>query len=348
MADLLTTTRQEIEQRLQELRPLVAEAERLERALSALSAADEEVDADAVAPRPVPRAAQGAPTRPGRPVAPSDGAARRRGAPRGRRGGATRANEFLEIIREGSGTSIGEAAARMGTSPNYLYRLAATLQEEGLIEKRGRSFVATGAARGAGAQVESDPASAWESSSAVALPGEVHPEEVGPDVEPAGGPEPAAETSPYGSLDAPPGPTAAIDAVPPAPPGTGFDGDGLEDRQVDAGSDPAMSIPESVADVEPDLGPDAGGEVEQGLGPEAGADVEPDLGLDAGGDVEQGLEPYAGADRGQNLDAEIGADGGQDLRPDEAGAQRESADPGGGDEVDRPPTSPPRRPSFDF
>lgn len=305
MADLLTTTRQEIEQRLQELRPLVAEAERLERALSALSAADEEVDTGDAATH----SAQSAPARRERSPAPSEGTARRRGAPRGRRGGPTRANEFLEIIREGSGSSIGEAAARMGTSPNYLYRLAATLQEEGLIEKRGRSFVAAGAARGAGAQVESDPASAWESSSAVAMPAETHPEEVGPGVAPAGGPGAAAETSPYGSLDAAPGPTAAIDAVPPAPPGTGFDGDGLVDTQVAADDDPGMSIPESGDDAEPDLEPEA-----------------------------------RSAQEGEPL-----ADGYPGERPHEvADAEPQPADPGGGEDPGLPGTSPPQRPSFDF
>lgn len=328
MADLLTTTRQEIEQRLQELRPLVAEAERLERALAALSAAGEPVRADEAAPRPAPRPAQSAPPRRARQPAPSDGTPRRRGAPPGRRGGATRANQFLEIIREGSGTSIGEAAARMGTSPNYLYRLAATLQEEGLIQKRGRSFVAVGAARDPGAQVEPDPTSAWESSSAVAIPGEVHREEVAQGAPPAGVAPAVSGTGPppYES----PGTAVAIDAASDAGPAGGA----FEEAPVDVGDDPAMPIPEAGAAAERDFEPEAGSEAE----PDAGSAFEPDFESEAGAESQPGpgLEPGAGAD----------------FEPDELAElpwpTTPTADPGGGEDTQPPASGPAGRPGFDF
>ena len=133
MADLLSTTRSELEERLRELRPLVAEAARLERALGALSGLD---SGGAVAP-----AARRRP----RDTSPEPGG-RRRGAPRGRRAGATRANQFLEIVRQSPGISIAGAAEQMGTAPNYLYRIANGLQQEGVLERRGRGFaVAAGA-----------------------------------------------------------------------------------------------------------------------------------------------------------------------------------------------------------
>ena len=43
-------------------------------------------------------------------------------------------------MREG-GTSISAAARELGIGPNYLYRIANTLQSEGTIRKDGREYV---------------------------------------------------------------------------------------------------------------------------------------------------------------------------------------------------------------
>jgi hypothetical protein len=121
--DLVAATRTQIESRLEELRPLVAEVARLERALAALETIE----------RPsTPRA----PTRPGR--------RRRRGRPPGRRSSGTRADQFLALVLDRPGITIAEAAKATGAAPTYLYRIAATLEREGTVRRERRGFVAPG------------------------------------------------------------------------------------------------------------------------------------------------------------------------------------------------------------
>jgi predicted Rossmann fold nucleotide-binding protein DprA/Smf involved in DNA uptake len=67
--------------------------------------------------------------------------ATRRTRPRGRRGGATRANQALELVRGKPGISIPEIAKQMGIEPNYLYRVLPRLQQEGQIKKDGGGWV---------------------------------------------------------------------------------------------------------------------------------------------------------------------------------------------------------------
>jgi hypothetical protein len=126
-ADLISATRTEIEARLRELRPLVAEVPRLERALAALQA----VEKEAAGQPPAPRTSR-----------------RRRGRPagRGNSGTSTRADQFLALVRDRPGITAREAAQALGAAPTYVYRIAATLQKEGTIRKDGRSFVAPGTA----------------------------------------------------------------------------------------------------------------------------------------------------------------------------------------------------------
>ena len=66
------------------------------------------------------------------------GPARRRGRPR--KGEPNRTDQFLALVRNG-GTSISAAARELGIGPNYLYRIANTLQSEGTIRKDGREYV---------------------------------------------------------------------------------------------------------------------------------------------------------------------------------------------------------------
>jgi sugar-specific transcriptional regulator TrmB len=115
MADFLDEKRREIDVRLKELRPLVEEYNRLEKAASALAG----VGSTAAA-------------RPAR-------STRRRG--RGRpRGSGTRAKQALELVRARPGIKISEMAEAMGIHANYLYRVMPTLESEGQVVKRDKGW----------------------------------------------------------------------------------------------------------------------------------------------------------------------------------------------------------------
>jgi hypothetical protein len=109
-----------------QLRILKDEAARLEAARAALT---------------------GGPRRRGRPA--TNGAARtsarpasrrngRQAAPRPRRGGNTRANQALELVRERPGITIPEIAKAMKIEPNYLYRVLPRLASDGQAERDGQ------------------------------------------------------------------------------------------------------------------------------------------------------------------------------------------------------------------
>ncbi len=115
MADFLDEKRREIEARLRELRPLVDEYNRLEKAAAALRG---------VGNGGAARAAR---------------APRRRG--RGRpRGSGTRAKQALELVRARPGITIRELADAMGIHANYLYRVMPTLESEGQVKRRDRGW----------------------------------------------------------------------------------------------------------------------------------------------------------------------------------------------------------------
>jgi hypothetical protein len=101
MADFLDDKRKEIDARLRELRPLVDEYNRLEKAAAALAGVG---GGPATAPRRR-RSSNG-----GRP---------RRGRPR---------------------ITITELADAMGIKANYLYRVMPTLQKEGQVKKRDKGW----------------------------------------------------------------------------------------------------------------------------------------------------------------------------------------------------------------
>jgi hypothetical protein len=60
---------------------------------------------------------------------------------RGRRGGSTRANQALELVRSQPGITIPKMAQSMGIEPNYLYRVLPKLAEEGQIKRDGQGWV---------------------------------------------------------------------------------------------------------------------------------------------------------------------------------------------------------------
>ena len=127
MTDFLDEKRKEIDARLRELRPLIDEYGRLEKAAAALAG---------VGGGSAGGGGSGQPSRTRR---------RRRGkgtgAPLGRpRGSGKRAAQAHEIVTARPGITIPELADAMGIQANYLYRVMPTLQGEGKIKKKGKGW----------------------------------------------------------------------------------------------------------------------------------------------------------------------------------------------------------------
>lgn len=124
MTDFLDQKRTEIQQRMEELKPMVDEYERLaaaERALSGVGGTD--------APRQGP--------------ASSGGNGRRGGGGGGGgrpKGSGTRGTQALELVRARPGITIPELAEAMEIQQNYLYRVMPDLAEQGLVVKSGRGW----------------------------------------------------------------------------------------------------------------------------------------------------------------------------------------------------------------
>jgi sugar-specific transcriptional regulator TrmB len=121
MADFLDEKRKEIDSRLRELRPLVDEFNRLEKAAAALAGVG----------------TTGAQTATRRSRSNGAGRSRRRGRPRG---SGNRAKQALELVRARPGITITELADAMGIKANYLYRVMPTLQKEGQVKKRDKGW----------------------------------------------------------------------------------------------------------------------------------------------------------------------------------------------------------------
>jgi hypothetical protein len=131
--DFLDEKRNEIGARLKELKPLVAEYERLLAAAAAL-------DGVAVAPaaRPATTPARRAPARAkaaGQRTAPA--ARGRRGRPKG---SGKRGEEALALVKQRPGITIPQLAETIGIKQNYLYRVLPGLAAEGLVRKDGRGW----------------------------------------------------------------------------------------------------------------------------------------------------------------------------------------------------------------
>lgn len=129
MTEFLDSTVKEIDARLSELKQEVA---KLEAARAALTGT-----------RRGPGRPRGTTTRRARRSS-STTTARRTRRSRGRRGGATRANQALELVRGTPGITIPQIATKMGIEPNYLYRVLPKLQQEGQIKRDGQGWVPTG------------------------------------------------------------------------------------------------------------------------------------------------------------------------------------------------------------
>ena len=77
---------------------------------------------------------------PGRPRG-SRATARTSARPR-TRGGRTRSDQAVRLIKANPGISASEVAKRMRIKPNYLYRVLGQLEKEGRVKKSGRSYSA--------------------------------------------------------------------------------------------------------------------------------------------------------------------------------------------------------------
>ena len=123
MTDFLDEKRKEIDARLKELKPLVDEYHRLEKAASALAGVG------------------GAATR--RRASSSNGR-RRRSSGTGRRGrpkgSGKRARQAEELVKAKPGITLPELADSMGIQANYLYRVMPGLQKDGKVKKRGKGW----------------------------------------------------------------------------------------------------------------------------------------------------------------------------------------------------------------
>lgn len=127
MSDFLAQKRQEIQDRLNELKPLVEEADRLQAALSALDGASG-IPAGKPTRRKAPRTARKRTTGTGKPGRP--------------KGTGKRQAETLALVIKQPGISISEIAAQTGVQQSYLYRVMPSLQKEGLVRKEGRGWYA--------------------------------------------------------------------------------------------------------------------------------------------------------------------------------------------------------------
>ncbi len=122
MADFVDSTVRDIDTRLRVLKDEVA---KLEAARAAL------VGARRGPGRPAGAAASGRATTARR-------TRRGPGRPRGRRGGNTRGNQALELVRSRPGITIPEIASQLKIEPNYLYRVMPRLVDAGQVRREGQ------------------------------------------------------------------------------------------------------------------------------------------------------------------------------------------------------------------
>jgi len=148
VTDFLDEKRQEIAQRLKELKPAVDEYNRLEAAASALQGVGGSSATATAAPR------RRGPGRPRGSVnrkaaatkAPAKATRKKAGRPAGKRragrrkGSGTRAAEALSFVQGQPGITIPELAAKMGIKQNYLYRVLPGLEQEKKVSKQGRGW----------------------------------------------------------------------------------------------------------------------------------------------------------------------------------------------------------------
>jgi hypothetical protein len=130
MADLVAQIQRDIERRLQELRPLLAEKEQLEAVLAALTNGHASSAVSSAGGRGRGRAAAPVPAR-----APYAGGRRRR-APRG----ANR-EAILKVVQERPGVSAAEVAAATKIAKPTVHTTISQLKRKGILEPEGANGV---------------------------------------------------------------------------------------------------------------------------------------------------------------------------------------------------------------
>jgi hypothetical protein len=148
----LDEKKKEINGRLAELRPLVAEYEQLQQAANALQGLGP-VQATTAPKRGPGRppsaapaaAANGRRTRRGRPrksrtSTSSPSAAAGTSRPGRRKGSGERSVQALKFVTDQPGITIPELAAKMGIKQSYLYRVLPGLEQEKKVKKEGRGW----------------------------------------------------------------------------------------------------------------------------------------------------------------------------------------------------------------
>jgi hypothetical protein len=147
VTDFLDEKRQEITNRLKELKPLVDEYARLEAAAAALAGVggrSSSASSTVAAPRRRgPGRPRGSSNRKKAAAAPKAAKATKRRAGR-RKGSGTRAAEARSFVQGQPGITIPELAAKMGIKQNYLYRVLPGLEQEKKVEKKGRGWYPRG------------------------------------------------------------------------------------------------------------------------------------------------------------------------------------------------------------
>lgn len=154
MTDFLDEKRQEIAERLKELKPAVDEYSRLEAAAAALQGVGGSTATTTATATATTTPRRRGPGRPrgsvnrkaaaATPAAPK-AARKKAGRPAGRRAGrrkgsGTRAAEALSFVQGQPGITIPELAAKMGIKQNYLYRVLPGLEQENKVAKQGRGW----------------------------------------------------------------------------------------------------------------------------------------------------------------------------------------------------------------
>jgi hypothetical protein len=137
MADFLDEKRNEIGARLKELKPLVDEYTRLEKAVAALDGVSSNGSSATTGRPAAPRTAKAARSTKAAPSRRRSTTGKRRGRPKG---SGTRGNEALSLVKANPGITIPELADKMGIKQNYLYRVLPGLAEDGLVKKDGRGW----------------------------------------------------------------------------------------------------------------------------------------------------------------------------------------------------------------
>jgi hypothetical protein len=132
LADFLDEKRNEIGVRLNELRPLVDEYQRLQAAVAALDGVPETSNTTRTESRARRTSGHAGPAKRSK-----AGGTRRRGRPKGT---GTRGAEALALVRDNPGITIPEIAEKMGIKQNYLYRVLPGLAADGLVKKDGRGW----------------------------------------------------------------------------------------------------------------------------------------------------------------------------------------------------------------